>query len=55
MRIVLHEEEGVTALGRLTHESLFQGVGTLDFALGGTCPVCGNSLADPNGIRCAAC
>ena len=33
MRTLLQEEEGVTALGRLTHECLFQGVGTPDFAL----------------------
>lgn len=33
MRSLLQEEEGVTALGRLTHECLFQGVGIPDCAL----------------------
>lgn len=28
---------------------------TPDFALGATCLLCGNSLADPHGVRCATC
>jgi coenzyme F420-reducing hydrogenase alpha subunit len=49
------DDEGMAVYRDTRSGTRYRSGVTPEFVLGGTCILCGNSLADPHGVRCATC